>query len=124
MRLKPLLRVSILYEAPLSSELCNRLFSYFETYAPTVRLEISNAYDTRKITCIPPAYYDPIFNTEFSYFIKTEDELYQKLLSLIYLALKVINEHGYYSTKNTLTILVPATFDDGLSCTLGWRLRY
>ena len=124
MRLRPLLRVSILYEAPLSSELCNRLFDYFVAYEPTVRLEIANAYDIRKITCIPPAYYNPIFNTEFSYFIKTEDELYQRLLSLIYLALKVINQYSYYSTRNELTILVPSTFNDDLSCTLGWCLKY
>ncbi|MEG0319560.1 MAG: hypothetical protein RSA51_09530 [Niameybacter sp.] len=124
MRLKPLLRVSILYEAPLSKELCNRLVDYFATFASTARLRIAYAYDTRKITCIAPDYYNPVFNTEFTYFIKTEDELYQKLLSLIYLALKVINEHGYYSTENELTILVPTTFNDDSSFTLGWRLHY
>ena len=124
MRLKPLLSVSILYEAPLSKQLCSRLEDYFATFASTVRLKISYSYNIRRITWIPPSYYNPIFNTEFTYFIKTEDELYQKLLSLVYLALKVINEHGYYSNRNDLTILVPATFNDDSSYTLGWRLMY
>lgn len=71
-----------------------------------------------------PASYDPIFNTEFTSPVKTQDQLYNIVIKLIHLAVKYLNLTGYYSTGDTLTILIPSTLNDDSSYTFGWRLKY
>lgn len=124
MRKIPLLRVSILYETPLDPELSKKLFQYFKPYKLAIRIEIGEAHDIQKVIWIPPASYNLIFNTEFSYFIKTQNQLYNILISLIHLAVKHLNQNGYHSTGDELTIFIPSTPNDDLSYTFGWRLAY
>lgn len=120
---KPILRVSILYDAPLDSELSKRLLQYFKPYEFSIRIDISEARNIRKVIWIPPASYAPIFNTEFTYPVKTQDQLYNIVIKLIHLAVKYINQTGYHSTGDTLRILIPSTPNDDSSYTFGWGLN-
>lgn len=124
MRQRPLLRVFILCEVPLDDDVSKKLLDYFRFYEGTIHIDTGTVNPSRKVICIPTPSYNPIFNTEFSYFMKTHDHLYNILLSLVFLAISHLNQNGYHDTGDELTIFVPSTPNDDLSYTFGWRLHY
>lgn len=124
MRQRPLLSVTILYETPLDPDLCKKLLAYFKPYEHATPIEIKGIHSVSKIIRIPRASWNPAFDTEFTYFIRTPNQLYDILLKLIDLALKLLNEIGYHDIADTLTILVPFAPNDDLSYTFKWRLLY
>lgn len=121
---KPLLRVYILCETPLEAEVSRKLFEYFRPYKLAIHLNIDSIHSASKIICIPRSSRNPSFDTELSYFIKTQNHLYKILILLIHLAIRHLNETGYHATGDDLTIVVPSTPNDDLSYTFGWRLLY
>lgn len=121
---KPLLDVSILCETALDPRVTKKLFAYFSPYKLAIHINIDEASPIRKVICIPKVSYNPIFSTEFSYFIKTQDQLYSILITLIHLAIKHLNQAGYHATGDALTIFIPSTPNDDLSYTFQWRLDY
>ena len=121
---RPLLCACILYESPLDSEVSKKLFQYLISYKLVIHIDIGDIHPTRKVICIPKASCDPILNTDFSFIIQTQDQLYGILVNLVCLALNHLNKTCYQHTGDTLTISVPSTATDDRVYTFGWRLDF
>lgn len=63
---KSLLRVCILCETPLDTEVSKKLLEYFSTYGLAIRIYIKNIHPTRKVICIPGSLCAPMLNTKLS----------------------------------------------------------
>lgn len=117
-------RISILWVSPLDSEVLKKLLNYVRFYEPVLQIDITAVNPERKITRIPPSSYNPIFNTKFSYFMQTQDQLYSILFTLFRSGISYLNETGYHSTGDILRIYVPSMPNDDLIYTFKWQLGY